>query len=56
MSHTQSHTQSHPAGPLWQEYVGFLSGPKPGTPAYQALWATGLVGGQEESTRTAALR
>lgn len=43
-------------GPLWQEYINFLSGPKPGTSAYQALWSAGVVGGQEESTKTAALR
>eukprot|EP00878_Enallax_costatus_P014549 GHUV01015220.1.p1 GENE.GHUV01015220.1~~GHUV01015220.1.p1 ORF type:complete len:323 (+),score=42.52 GHUV01015220.1:134-1102(+) len=44
------------SGPLWQEYISFLSAPKPGTPAYQALWSTGMVGGQEESTKTTALR
>jgi hypothetical protein len=27
-----------------------------GSPAYQALWSSGMVRGQEESTKTAALR
>jgi hypothetical protein len=44
------------AGPLWQEYITFLSTPKPTQPAYTTLWSTGLVGGQEEAARTAALR
>eukprot|EP00775_Hariotina_reticulata_P002070 gene2070-2390_t len=43
------------SGPLWQEYISFLSAPKPGTPGYAALWSTGMVGGQEESTKTASL-
>ncbi|WIA36938.1 hypothetical protein OEZ86_008179 [Tetradesmus obliquus] len=44
------------SGPLWQEYIGFLSGPKPGSAAYGALWSSGMVGGQEESSKVAALR
>lgn len=44
------------AGPLWLDYLSYLSAPKPGTQAYVALWTTGMVGGQEEGTRAAALR
>jgi hypothetical protein len=44
------------SGPLWLDYVAFLAAPKPGTPAYAALWSTTMVSGQEEGTRAAALR
>ena len=44
------------AGHLWLDYVGFLAAPKAGSAAYAALWSTTMVAGQEEGTRTAALR
>jgi hypothetical protein len=56
VAHSYMHSHLCAAGPLWQEYIAFLSGPKPGSPTYQALWSSGMVGGQEESTKTAALR
>lgn len=43
------------AGPLWQEYINFLSGPRPGTPAYRTLWATGAPG-QEDNNRLMTIR
>lgn len=43
------------AGPLWQEYINFLAGPRTGTPAYQALFGGGLPG-QEEGQRVLWLR
>jgi len=53
--HPPTYPPTHP-GPIWQDYIAFLSGAKPGTPAYNALWTIGMVGGQEDATRTAALR
>ena len=44
------------AGPLWQEYTNFLQAPRPGTTAFQALYAQGTATGQEEAHRTATLR
>ena len=46
------------AGALWQEYIHFLQSPRPGTPAYQALFAPpgGSGVGQDDSHRTTVLR
>ena len=35
------------AGPLWQEYLTFLQAPKAGSPAYEALFASGVMGSDE---------
>ena len=43
------------SGPVWQDYLNFLSGPKPGTPEFIALFGAAPEG-QEDSQRTAALR
>lgn len=43
------------SGPLWQEYINFLSAPKVGTPEHVALFGTGPEG-QEDAQRTAVLR
>jgi hypothetical protein len=42
------------AGLLWQEYIGFLQGCKPGSAAYTALY--GAAAGADESQRTTTLR
>ncbi len=55
-TNTHHHPTLSPPGPLWQDYISFLSGAKPGTQAYSALWTSGMVGGQEEATRLAELR
>ena len=44
------------AGALWQEYTNFLQAPRPGTTAFQALYAPGSAAGQEEAHRTVTLR
>lgn len=41
---------------LWQEYISFMQLPRPNTPAYRALWASGAAPGQEESHRVMTLR
>ncbi|CAL8466443.1 g5979 [Coccomyxa elongata] len=43
------------AGPLWQEYIAFLQGPPPGSPAFLALFSGG-VAGQEETQRLTLVR
>lgn len=42
------------AGSLWADYIHFLQGPKPGTPAYTALYAS--AAGQEDAHRVATIR
>lgn len=48
------------AGLLWQEYVNLLQAPKPGTPAFAALFGQGMMAGQmsgqEEAHRATVLR
>ncbi|CAD7699774.1 unnamed protein product [Ostreobium quekettii] len=44
------------SGPVWQEYINFLQSPKPGTPAYKALFADEGIAGQEEAHRVTVLR
>ncbi|KAK9838494.1 hypothetical protein WJX81_002771 [Elliptochloris bilobata] len=43
------------ASPLWQEFIAYLQAPRPGTPAYQALFGGGPAG-QEDAQRTMLLR
>ena len=45
----------HSAG-LWQEYINYMQLPRPNTPAYRALWASGAAPGQEDSQRIMTLR
>ncbi|KAK9788841.1 hypothetical protein WJX73_000969 [Symbiochloris irregularis] len=47
------------AGPLWQEYITFLQGPSPGSPAYNALFpaaGAGVPAGQDDSHRITVVR
>ena len=48
--------QDFRAGDLWREYIAFVAGPGPGTPAYQALWGDAARPGQESSERLRVLR
>ena len=48
--------QDFRAGDLWREYIAFVAGPGPGTPAYQALWGDAARPGQEASERLRVLR
>ena len=43
------------SGSVWQEYLNFLAAPRPGTPAFQALFGGGPTG-QEDAQRTTVLR
>lgn len=45
----------HSAG-LWHEYINYMQLPRPNTPAYRALWASGAAPGQEDSQRIMTLR
>ncbi|DBA97394.1 hypothetical protein WJX77_004704 [Trebouxia sp. C0004] len=45
----------HSAG-LWREYINYMQLPRPNTPAYRALWASGAAPGQEDSQRIMTLR
>lgn len=44
------------AGAIYQEFVSFLQSPKPGTPAYRALYSEEGLPGQEDAHRIAILR
>eukprot|EP00210_Caulerpa_lentillifera_P008433 g8045.t1 len=44
------------SGPIWQEYLNLLQNPKPGTPAYTALFSEDGAIGQEDSHRLVIIR
>lgn len=48
--------QDYHAGQLWSDYLTFLQGPKPGAPAFQALFSVASAPGQEEAHRVAVIR
>lgn len=41
---------------LWHEYINYMQLPRPNTPAYRALWASGAAPGQEDAHRVMTLR
>ena len=57
-SYTLERMGQHPgSGPLWLDYLAFVRTPKPGTPAFTAMFGgPGLAPPQEGSHRTTVIR